>query len=77
MLVHIRTSLITFTQLQYQGVMLFPIQMWTPLQVFSGGFVHTDKFQLPLYHGIPNKVTSSTMNNSVTPSLFFSMWYTA
>ncbi|XP_065901586.1 uncharacterized protein [Dysidea avara] len=30
-------------------------KMWTPLQVFSDGFVHTDKFQLPLYHGIPNK----------------------
>ena len=35
---------------------ILSLQMWTPLQVFSDGFVHTDKFQLPLYHGIPNKV---------------------
>ena len=32
------------------------VQMWTPLQVFSNGYVYTDKFQLPLYNGIPNKV---------------------
>ena len=34
------------------------VQMWTPLQVFSNGYVYTDKFQLPLYNGIPNKVMS-------------------
>ena len=32
------------------------VQMWTPLQVFSNGYVYTDKIQLPLYNGIPNKV---------------------
>ena len=31
-------------------------QMWTPLQVFSNGYVYTEKFQLPLYSGVPNKV---------------------
>ena len=34
------------------------VQMWTPLQVFSNGYVYTDKFQLPLYNGVPNKVMS-------------------
>ena len=38
------------------------VQMWTPLQVFSNGYVYTDKFQLPLYNGIPNKVISSVHN---------------
>ena len=38
------------------------VQMWTPLQVFSNGYVYTDKFQLPLYNGIPNKVTSKVHN---------------
>ena len=36
--------------------MLHMVQMWTPLQVFSNGYVYTDKFQLPLYNGVPNKV---------------------
>ena len=35
---------------------LHMVQIWTPLQVFSNGYVYTDKFQLPLYNGIPNKV---------------------
>ena len=39
------------------------VQMWTPLQVFSNGYVYTDKFQLPLYNGIPNKVMSRVHNN--------------
>ena len=38
------------------------VQMWTPLQVFSNGYVYTDKFQLPLYNGIPNKVMSGVHN---------------
>lgn len=37
------------------------VQMWTPLQVFSNGYVYTDKFQLPLYNGIPNKVMSRVL----------------
>ena len=36
-------------------------QMWTPLQVFSNGYVYTDKFQLPLYNGVPNKVNHVTV----------------
>ena len=39
------------------------VQMWTPLQVFSNGYVYTDKFQLPLYNCIPNKVMSRVPNN--------------
>ena len=37
--------------------------MWTPLQVFSNGYVYTDKFQLPLYNGIPNKVSCFGCNS--------------
>ena len=36
--------------------------MWTPVQEFSNGYVYTDKFQLPLYNGIPNKVISRVHN---------------
>ena len=41
------------------------VQMWTPLQVFSNGYVYTDKFQLPLYNGVPNKVNHVTVHVAI------------
>ena len=35
--------------------MMFFLQAWTAIPVFTGDYVYTEPFQLPLFHGHPTQ----------------------